>query len=544
MVREKNYTKIISVFGLLLVLFLVYSLVTDNESNNRQRVVEYNLLNRGVIGEPDTLDPHNFLSVQASKVLRDLGEGLVSYTSDGKLKGAVAESWTISDDGLVYLFTLRPGARWSTGETVTAEDFVRTFRELVSPSEAAVNAHFIEQVSMAPAILSGEAAPEKLGVEAIGERGLKISLHTPTPHFIQLLAHPSTFPIHNNGASADSNAGEVSLPSVWNGAYTLENWIVGSELVLARNKNYWDDRNTFFNSVVYHVVQETTEFTRFRAGELDITENVPSAAFEMVRREFGQELRVSPYLGIYYYGFNLSKGVFANRPKLRKALSLAIDRNVLVRSITARGEEPAYSWVPPGVYNYSPQKMEEADLDEDRRKALARQLYSESGYGPNKPLEFELRYNTSDVQQRIAVAVQAMWAETLGAEVSLVNEEFKVLLSNIRAGEVTEVFRLSWMGDYNDAHTFLQLFESDDPSNMTGYFNSEYDDLIDRAERESDLNNRRELLEESERLVIAEHPVIPLYFYVSKHLVNSQLEGWEDNILDQHPSRYLSLRQH
>jgi len=281
---------------------------------------------------------------------------------------------------------------------------------------------------------------------------------------------------------------------------------------------------------------------RYRAGELDITDVVPPDSFAKVREEYAEELHVAPYLGVYYYGFNLTKPPFKDNPELREALSMAIDREVLVESITGRGEAAAYSWVPPGVDNYEPRRFDYADESQDERNAHARRLISQAGYGAKNPLQIELRYNTSDTQQRIALAIQAMWKDVLGVETTLINEEFQVLLTNMREAELTQVFRSSWIGDYNDAHTFLSILQGGNAANMPRYSSEEYDGLMEKAALQVDPERRRLYLEEAERVMLSDHPIIPLYFVVSKHLVSPDVEGWGDNVLDYHYSQHLSLK--
>jgi ABC-type oligopeptide transport system substrate-binding subunit len=252
---------------------------------------------------------------------------------------------------------------------------------------------------------------------------------------------------------------------------------------------------------------------------------------------------VAPYLGVYYYGLNLTREPFKDNAKLREALSMAIDREILTEKITKRGEAPAYSWVPPGVDNYQAIRAPYADMNDDERYSTARRVYKESGYDKNNPLEVEIRYNTSETHQRIALAVQSMWREVLGFEATLINEEWQVLLSNMRAREVTQVFRSAWNGDYNDAHTFLQVMLGGNTANMTGYASEKYDSLMQRAAEQTDLGRRQLYLEEAERVLLADHPVIPLYFYVSKHLVSPRVGGWGDNVLDYHYSQHLSIAE-
>lgn len=499
------------------------------------------VLNRGLGADPESLDPHKSRSMQANDVQRDLAEGLTGYSADGELEPRAAESWEISTDGRSYTFRLRPGARWSNGDPVTAEDFVYSFRRLVDPGTAAFYSHSVIGVENAREILAGEAPPDTLGVSAPEPLTLVVRLENPTPYFLSLLTHPSMFPVHR--ASVESEA-TYARPGnfVTNGAYRLVRWELGSFIELERNEFYWDNEDTAIDRVRWHVTPEPlSELNRYRAGELDITESVPPEVFGQVRAERPDELRVSPYLGVYYYGFNLTRPPFEGNPLLRQALSMAIDREVLAEQIVGRGETPAYSWVPPGVDNYDAPRFTYAGLSPEERHAAARAAYEQAGYSRENPAKVEIRYNTSEVHQRIALAVQSMWRDVLGVETTLINEEFQVLLSNMRAMEVTEVFRSSWTGDYNDAHTFLQVLTSAAPSNMTGYASEEFDSLMARAAEQTDPGLRRLYMEEAERVLLDEHPVIPLYFYVSKHLVSPRVSGWGDNVLDYHYSQHLSL---
>jgi oligopeptide transport system substrate-binding protein len=500
------------------------------------------VLHRALATEPESLDPQKSRSVQAADVLRDIGEGLVTYDAAGNLVPGTAESWEIAADGLTYTFRIRPDARWSNGDPVTAADFVFGLQRLVDPATAAFYAAEIANVVNAAAIVAGEMDPAVLGVAATDERTLVISLLRPTPYLLSLLTHPSTFPVHRGSVEHHGAQFARAGNLVSNGAYELADWEPGAIIELHRNAHYWNDAATSIDVVRYHVVtQEQAEFNRYRAGELHVTSTVPPENFDQIRVDYADQLHIAPTLGVYYYGFNMTRPPFADNPELRQALSMAIDREVLVEAITGRGEAPAYSWVPPGIHNYEPVKLPYADLSQQERNAIAQSLYRKAGYGENNPLRFELRYNTSDTQQRIALAVQAMWRKVLGAEASTVNVEFQVLLDQMRDRELTEVFRSSWFGDYNDANTFLAIMQSDSAANMPGYSNPEYDALLQSAGAQLDLDRRRLYLEEAERVLLADHAVIPLYFYVSKHLVKPEVEGWQDNILNYHYSQHLSF---
>jgi len=509
-----------------LCVFLL--LVTGAAACGGSDAAKDSVLNRSVGTEPESLDAHKARSLQAADVLRDLGEGLVSYTANGELTEGAAENWEVSDDGLSYTFHLRANAKWSNGDAVTAEHFVFGVERLVDPATAAFYAQFLSDVSE---------------LEAPDDFTLVIKLKQPTPYLLSLLTHPAAFPMHPDAVAehGDDFARPGKLLS--NGAYVLTDWVPGSVLTLNRNEHYWNNANTAIDEVRHHVMtQEVAEFSRYRTGEIDITSSIPPDSFGQIREEFGDQLRIAPQQNIYYYGYNLTKPPFRDSLELRQALSMAIDRELLVEKVTGRGETPAYSWVPPGVDNYEPPMPSYAPVTQSERNKIAKGLYKAAGYGDQNPLQVELRYNTSDTHRRIAVAVQSMWREVLGFEVTLINEEFQVLLANMQGREVTQVFRSSWMGDYNDAHAFLSILQAQNPANLPGYSSDEYESLMQSAAEQADPGRRRLYLEEAERVMLADHPVIPIYFYVSKHLVNPRVEGWGDNVLDYHYSQHLSLK--
>jgi len=289
-----------------------------------------------------------------------------------------------------------------------------------------------------------------------------------------------------------------------------------------------------------HIPDENAELTRYRAGDLHVTNVVPRSRFEWIQQNVPAELHIAPQLDTYYYGFNLNRAPFKDAPGLRRALSLVIDREMLARLVLRVGELPAYGWIPPGIHDYTPQSFDYKDTPMAQRIAEARHLYAEAGYSSAKPLRFELRYNAGEVHDRLAVAVSSMWKEALGAQVQLSAVEFKSLLQDIDSGNV-EMFRSSWLGDYNDAYTFAQYLKSDFGINLPHYRNPEYDSLLERAVAEVDAAKRRDLLETAERTMLRDHPLIPLYFYVNKHLVKPEVHGWYDNVMNVVYSKDLTL---
>jgi oligopeptide transport system substrate-binding protein len=500
------------------------------------------VLRRGNGPEPDTLDPQLARTEAAFHILRDVFEGLTAVGPDGSAVPAAAESWTVSPDGLEYRFALRKGLRWSNGDALKASDFVAGMRRLVDPKTASPYAQFIDPVLNAGAITRGEKKPDELGVSAPDDRTVLIRLESPAPYLLGLLAQPGTFPVH--GPSLAANGTEYARPGklVSNGPFVLDDWVMGSHVLVRSNPHYWNDRATKLERVKFVQISDAgTELRQYRAGQLDFTFVVPAQQFQWIKQNLAQELHVAPQLSVYYYGFNLTQPPFKDNPKLRRALSLAIDRDKLTTAVTGVGEAPAYGWVPRGVWNYTPQQFDYANTPYAERLAEARRLYAEAGYSAGKPLRIELRYNSGDTHNRLAVAIAAMWQEGLGVETQLYAEEFRALLQSIQARQDTQVFRSSWVGDFNDAYTFAQLLKTGFGINLTGYSNPRYDALLADAVRQADPARRRALLEEAERLMLADHPVLPLYFYVNKHLVKPWVQGWTDNVMNVVYSKDLSL---
>ncbi len=499
-------------------------------------------LRRGNGADPDTLDPQRARTDSTFNVLRDLFEGLTAVGPDGHAVPAAAESWTVSADGREYTFQLREGLRWSNGDALVAGDFVAGMRRLVDPATASQYAQVFEPVVNAAAITRGELGAGQLGVSAPDDRTVVIRLANPAPYLLGLLAQPGTFPVH--GPTLAAHGMEFARPGrlVSNGAFVLEDWVVGSHVSVRRNRNYWNDAATRLERVRFvHHADAGTEFRQYRAGELDVSYVVPPQQYAWIREHLPGELRVTPQLSVYYYGFNLTRPPFKDDPGLRRALSLVIDRERLTSAVTGVGEAPAYGWVPRGVADYTPQQFDYAGRSYEERVREARELYRAAGYSPERPLRVEIRYNSGEVHNRLAVAVAAMWKDALGVEASLYAEEFRALLQSIQAREDTQVFRSSWVGDYNDAYSFLQLLQSSFGINLTGYSNPRFDELLAQAVRQPDLARRRALLEEAERVMLADHPVLPLYFYVNKHLVKPYVRGWTDNVMNVQYSKDLSL---
>jgi oligopeptide transport system substrate-binding protein len=499
------------------------------------------ILVRGGGPEPDSLDPQKARGFEAQSILRDLCEGLTTLDKKAGVAPGVARNWSTSLDGLTYTFDLRREARWSNGDAVVAADFVAGLRRLVDPATGSAYAQYIDVIANASDIVAGRKSLETLGVAAPDDRTVVITLATPAPYLPTLLSHPSTCPVHRPTLQQHPDAIARPGTMIGNGAFVLKEWVPGAYILALRNPHYRNDAATRLAGVKYLLISdENAELARYRGGELQVTAVVPRGQFDWIRTNLADQLHLSPQLSTYYYGFNLRRAPFKDQPKLRRALSLVIDREKLTQLVLRVGELPAYGWVPPGVNHYDAQSFDYRGLPMDRRIAEAQRLYRETGYSHDKPLTFELRYNAGEVHTKLALAIASMWKEALGVEVRLTQVEFKSLLQDIDSGDV-EMFRSSWVGDYNDAYSFLQVLQSDSGVNMPHYSNPRYDAMLRAAARQQDSLGRGALLEEAERVMLADHPLLPLYVYVNKHLVKPEVIGWYDNVMNVVYSRDLAL---
>jgi oligopeptide transport system substrate-binding protein len=520
-------------FGVGFLVLTVLGCSHPQDSSNSPQV-----LRRGLSGEPASLDPAASGDTFSHEVLEDLYEGLTSESPSGEVIPGVASSWSVDASGRQYTFRLRPEARWSNGKPVRAQDFIAAWQRALDPKVASPHADDLRLISGASGIISGKSPVSALGAEADGEGVLIVHLEEPAPYFLQLLSHSASYPIYSD-ASARSHD-----PASWvsNGAYVLAAWSPGTKVELAKNPHYWNRTAVLIPRIDYVVASDAnTQFDRYRAGELDMTDNVPENAADRLRRERSTELIISPMLATAYYGLNLSASPCAGNGKLRQALSMAIDRRRLVQSL-AFGQAPAYGLVPPGTWNYSPQSWGWKNLSDDERVAEARRLYAESGYSTRAPLHLRLLLNTNPSIQKTAIVVTAMWRETLGVDTELTNEEYRVFLESRHDKSRWDIARLAWAADFSDASNFLDILRAHSTNNDPGYTNLSFDALLDAAAGTADAARRRELLENSERLMLADYPVIPLYFFVSKRLVKPYVQGVVANPLNHIRSQALALQ--
>ncbi|MFZ5636495.1 MAG: peptide ABC transporter substrate-binding protein [Pseudomonadota bacterium] len=499
-------------------------------------------LERGNGPEPATLDAHACQEVACGNILRDLYEGLVTEDAAGRLIPGMAERWETSADGRVWTFRLRPGLRWSNGETLDAPQIVASFRRAFAPATAAPFASQFDAVLNAADVQSGTKPPDALGIDAPDARTVRIRTTRQTP-LPALLTLPVAFPVYLPAVAKYGNQHTRPGRLVGNGAYRLIAWTPQANLEVGRNPHFHDARNVRIARVRYHVTEDAAaELQRFAAGDLHITETLPPQPLPRLRARYGGQLRIAPYVGAFWLGLNVTRPPLKDAPGLREALSLAVDRDKLTRYITGFGETPAYGIVPPGIAGYSPASLHWSGWDQARRDARAKTLYRAAGYSDANPLVIELRYNTSTPHRRMALAVAAMWRDTLGVRVRLRNEEWKVFVQNRKQRVVTQAFRGGWIGDVADPRNFLAAFADDGALNWPGYDDARYRALFAKADAARSETARNAWLRAAETRLLHAHAVIPLYFYTSKHLVAPQVEGFRANPLDRHPSRWLRLR--
>ncbi|WP_298639635.1 peptide ABC transporter substrate-binding protein [uncultured Cardiobacterium sp.] len=502
------------------------------------------ILRRGNGSEPKGLDPHTSEGTSEANIKRDIFEGLTARGKDAAVIPGVAEKWDISADGKTYTFHLRD-TTWSDGTPFTAHDVVYAWQRDIDPATGGKYSFLLYPVKNAKAIAEGDIKdPGQLGAKATDDHTLVVELEAATPYFLDMLTHVSTYPVPRHIIEKHGKNWTRPENIVGNGAFKMTAWQPNAHITLKKSDTYWDKNNVKLDQVIYYPTEDqNTELKRYRAGELDMTYEIPLDQIKWLRENLKDELKTGPLLGAYYYGFNLTRPPFKDNPKLREALTLAIDRDIITNKITGTGETPIYGIVPPGIAGYDNYRPAYAGLSQQERDERAKQLYAEAGYSKDKPLKVELLYNTSENHKKIAIAITAMWKKTLGVEAQLINQEWKVFLNTRQEKTSTEAFRAGWFGDYNDPNTFLELYLSKAGLNDSGYDSAKFDGLLQQASLEQNPAKRAALLKEAEQELIDSYAIAPIYSYVSKRLVKPYVKGYTPNIMDQYPSKHLSIEK-
>ena len=494
--------------------------------------------------EPSSLDPHKVESDVENNIISDLFEGLVGVSPAGEIEPRLAEKWE-NKDNTVWTFHLRPGVTWSDGTAITAQDIVWSWQRLVSPLTASPyasypgNMHIVNGAEIA----QGQKAPETLGVKAVDDATLEVTLTQPNAAFLAMLAHPSLVPLDKVLISRYGDKWTKPEHIVTSGPYKLSQWVVNERIVAERNPRYWDNAHTVINKVTYLPISfETADVNRYKAGEIDIVYTVPINQFAQLKKTMGDQLDVSPQLATYYYEFNTTRPPF-NDPRVRRALNMALDKDIIAEKVLGQGQRPAWLISQPDIGGVKLHNPEYASWPREKRIAEAKKLLSEAGYNETHPLVFNLLYNTSESHQRIAIAASSMWKKNLGVEAKLQNQEWKTMLDAMHTHNFDAV-RYAWIADYDDAATFLNNFRTGDSENTSQYSNPAYDEALRNAAKASDSTARGKFYQQAEDLLGQDVPAIPVYHYVRTHLVKPWVGGFTPDKLGYYYTKDMYIKKH
>ena len=494
--------------------------------------------------DPEDIDPHIVTGVPEHHIITSIIEGLVSEDpKDLHPIPGMAESWESNDDQTVWTFKLRENAKWTSGDPVTANDFVQSFERILNPKLGSKYSYMLFVMKGAEDYNTGKITDfSEVGAKALNDRTLEITLNDPTPYFLSLLNHYTWFPVHiptveKHGERYAPGGNPWTQPGnfVGNGPFRLKEWIVNDKLVVERNPDYWDAANVKLNEIhFYGIVSADTQEKFFRGDQMHNSYQIPPVKIETYKKNNPELLTITPHLACYFYRFNTQKKPLDNK-LVRKALAMAIDRDSIVKNVTQGGQMPARFFTPPGVAGYQNSDRFEENIEE------AKKMLVEAGYeNPADMPTVEILYNTDENHRAIAEAIQEMWSKNLGIKSELVNQEWKTYLDRQRRLDY-QVSRAGWTGDYPDPNTFLDMWTSFSQQNQTGWSNEKYDELIRNAARTKDVAERLKVFHEAEDLLMDEMPVMPIYIYTRVYLKKPSVKGWYPTILDHHPWKHIEL---
>ena len=519
--------------GFVLASFASASVLAATHPVTGETLADDQTFTYSMLDEFTTADPQMVEDVEGSYFVRDLFEGLMNQDSDGNLIPGVATGYTTNEAKDVYTFTLRDNAMWSDGNPVTAHDFVYAWRRLADPATASPYSWFADIMALenVGAVMSGDSPTSALGVTALDNHTLEVRLTASLPYFAAMTTHASTFPSPQWRVRTFGDDWTKPGNIVGNGAYVLTEHIPNETATRERNSLYWNNDATIIDKVVTLIMNdENTDFTRWEAGETD-KGALPSGQYPRLKVKYPDEAISFPRLCTYYMTFNVSpSGPEAFKDvRVRQALSYALDRSVVTDKILQGGQIQAFTFTPGTTAGFEVPSVAFGEMSQDQRNVNAKLLLAAAGYGPDNPLKFEYLYNTSEGHKKIAIAAQQMWKETLGAEATLANQEWKTFLKT-RGGQNFDVARGGWCGDYNEASTFLDLMTTPSGYNDGKFSNAEVDELMISARTMSDATSNYTRVEE---IMANEMPIIPVYHYTGVFMLRNNLKGWPFNNVEQ-----------
>jgi oligopeptide transport system substrate-binding protein len=500
------------------------------------------ILNFGNGAEPQDLDPQVVTGVVEHRLIKALMEGLVSEDPDLNITPGVAQSWEISADRLTYTFHLNPEAKWSNGDTVTADDFVGSYQRMLTPSMAAEYAYMLFHVVGAEDYLNGKLTDfAQTGFKALDAHTLQLQLRQRTPFLLHAMNHYAWYPVpikvvaQHGGLERKGTAWTRPENVVGNGPFILEAWDSNRKIAVRRSPTYWDRATVKLDGIDFFPIESIdTEERMFRTGQLHITNEVPLSKIPVYLKENPESISIAPYDGVYFYRFNVTKPPF-NDVRVRQALAYAIDRESLINKVTLANETPAYHVVPPDILDFTSEHKFKADIAEAKR------LLAVAGYPDGKGFpETNLTYNTSEKHRTIAEAVQQMWRRNLGIDMGLYNQEWKVYLDS-QDNLDFQIIRAGWIADYVDPHVFLDLWQTGGGNNDTGWSNPRYDALLASALDAPNDEARFKIYNQMEKILIDEMPILPIYHYTNSKLISPKVRHYKITPLDNFPWKYADL---
>jgi oligopeptide transport system substrate-binding protein len=535
MKRDRIRNAFATGLGLLLVAGAVLAL-----GEGREERADFAFVNAT---EPQSLDPAVVTGVPEGKILRNLFEGLtVPGPKDLKALPGMAESWEISEDGKTYIFHIRKDAKWSNGDPLTAEDFRWSWQRFLEPTTGAQYAELFRFVVGAEDFYKGKSKDfSTVGIKTRGPFTLVVQLKNPTPFFLDLAGFYPLYPVHRPSVESDpkwNRPGHL----VSNGPFLLKDRQIRDRILLAKNPFYWDRDNVHLNTVeILPVESKTTALNLYLHGIVDYLYDFPPSILPELRKR--KDFHTGPYLGVYFYRINLKnkdpiKRKFLGDPRVRRALAMAMNRKSIVTKVTRNNEQPALHFVPPGIRNYKSPRLPGYNLL--KAKSLIQEALRDLGL--KKAPMIRILYNTNELHKDIAEVLQSQWGRDLGLSIRLENQEWGTYLNSVRLFDY-DIARAAWIGDYVDPNTFLDMWMTGGGNNRTGYSNPKYDELIRLANKERDTQKRDNLFFEAESMLLQDLPVIPIYFYVSKYILNPKIKGFFPNLQDVHHLKFLRIER-
>lgn len=534
------------IFCALLIFSLIVSGCVQSKETEADKAINKGILIVGNSADPQTLDPHLAQGLLEEKILTAIIEGLTAYhlTDDNKVESGVAERWESNNDASQWTFHLRKDARWSNGDPVTAHDFIYSWKRVLTGDLGAEYAELLYYLENGREYHTGALQDfTQVGCTALDAHTIEVKLVGPTPYFPSVLVHFAWFPVHP--PTIEKFGGPTNRASRWtrpenyigNGPFQLAEWTLNKMIRVTSNPHYWDKSRVRLNEIRYLPIADAAqEDVAFEGGQLHITHAVVPEKLTYWQKERPEVVRMEPQLGIFYFMLNTNQAPLDD-VRVRKALSMAIDRPLLTKNVTRGGQIPAYGFTPPGLSGYPPLEVLEYAPEK------ARQLLADAGYPSGRGFPIStLLYNSTDFNRKIAETIQEMWRKELGIEISLKNQDWASYL-NARTQRDYFIARASWYGDYPDPITFISLWTSTNGNNQTGWANTTFDDLLQSSRRQPDPVRRLALLRQAEQLFLEELPGIPVFYFSKNYLIDPRVDGWHPKSLDGRLWKAIGFRE-